>query len=83
VVRRIERAVRRISAEGKERSLLVRVHPEVALFILEQEPGFLRRIEKESRLSLTLRDDPLMNQDRFRLVSGSTSQDYTQRFAVG
>jgi ribonuclease G len=83
VVRRIERAVRRISAEGKERSLLVRVHPEVALFILEQESGFLRRIERENRLSLTLRDDPLMHQDRFRLLSAQTNQEYTQRYAHG
>lgn len=83
VVRRIERAIRRISAEGKERAVVVRVHPEVALYILEQEPEFLRRVEKENRLSLTLRDDPLMQQDRFRLISGVTHQDYTQRYALG
>jgi ribonuclease G len=83
VVRRIERAIRRVNAEGKERSLVVRVHPEVALYILEQEPGFLRRLERESRLGITLRDDPLMHQDRFRLISGVTHQDYTQRYVVG
>jgi ribonuclease G len=83
VVRRIERAVRRASAEGRERTLLVRVHPEVALYILEQEPGFLRRVEKENSLSLNLRDDPLMNHDRFRLISATSGQDHTQRFAVG
>jgi ribonuclease G len=83
VVGRIERAIRRVSAEGKERSLVVRVHPEVALYILEQEPGLLRRVERENRLSLTLRDDPLMNQDRFRLLSTATNQDCTQRYAAG
>jgi ribonuclease G len=83
VVRRIERAIRRARSEGKERSLVVRVHPDVALYILEQEPGLLRRIEQQSRIPLTLRDDPLMQQDRFRLVSVSTNQDVTQRFATG
>jgi ribonuclease G len=83
VVRRIERAARRIRAEGKERAVLVRVHPEVALYILEQEPGFLRRVERENQLAVTLRDDPLMNQDGFRLVSGSSNQDLTQRHAGG
>jgi len=83
VVRRVERAVRRVSAEDKERSLVIRVHPEVALYILEQENGFLRRMERENRLSLTLRDDPLMNQDGFRMVSGTNNQDVTQRFATG
>jgi ribonuclease G len=43
VVRRIERTVRRISVEGSETSLVVRVHPEVALHVLEEESGFLRR----------------------------------------
>ncbi len=83
VVRRIERAIRRAAAEGKEKALVVRVHPEVALFILEQEGGFLRRLEKETRLQLNLRDDPLMQQDRFRLLSGAGQQDVTQRYALG
>jgi len=83
VVRRIERAVRRVRAEGKERAISVRVHPEVALYILEQEPGYLRRMERENHLALTLRDDPLMNQDRFRLISSATNQDLTQRHTGG
>lgn len=83
VVRRIERAVRRIAAEGKERSLIVRLHPEAALFILEQETELLRRLERESRIAITLRDDPLMQQDGFRLLSGVNHQDYTQKYALG
>jgi len=83
VVRRIQRAVRRAGSDGREKSLEVRVHPEVALFILEEESGFLRTLEKESRLPLYLRDDPLMLQDEFRLLSGSGRQDVTQRFALG
>jgi ribonuclease G len=83
VVRRIERAVRRARAEAKERSLVVRVHPDVALYILEQEPGLLRRIEHQNRIQITLRDDPLMQQDRFRLISGGSNHDVTQRFASG
>jgi ribonuclease G len=83
VVRRIERSIRRIAAEGKERSLQIRIHPEVALYILEEEPNFLRRMEKEAKLQLTLRDDPLMQQDHFRILSGAGGQDVTQRYAVG
>jgi ribonuclease G len=83
VVRRIERAVRRVAAEGKERTVVARVHPEVALYLLEQEPGLLRRVEHQNRLAITLRDDPLMQQDRFRLISGTTHSDLTPRFALG
>jgi ribonuclease G len=83
VVRRIERAVRRVSADGKERSLIIRVHPEVALYILEEEAGLLRSLERDSKLQLILRDDPLMQQDEYRLLSGAGHQDVTQRYALG
>jgi ribonuclease G len=62
---------------------MVRVHPEIALYVLEDEPGLLRRLEKDAKLQLTLRDDPLMQPDEFRLLSGSGHQDVTQRYALG
>ena len=34
-------------------------------------------------LELTLRDDPLMQPDEFRLLAGSGHQDVTQRYALG
>ncbi len=71
VVRRIERSLRRAAASKDERSIVVRVHPEVALQVIEEEPDFLRRLRKGTRLDLDLRDDPLMRQDEFRLLSGS------------
>jgi ribonuclease G len=83
VVRRAERAIRRIGVEGKEKSIVIRVHPQVALYLLEDEPGFLRRLEKEGRLQLNLRDDPLMQQDEFRLLAGPAKQDVTQKYSLG
>jgi ribonuclease G len=83
VVRRIERAIRRLAVEGRERVLTIRIHPEVALYVIEDEPALLRRLEKEAKLQITLRDDPLMQQDQFRLLSGSGHQDVTQKYALG
>ncbi|HET7322660.1 MAG TPA: Rne/Rng family ribonuclease, partial [Longimicrobiaceae bacterium] len=74
VVRRIQRAIRRLSAEAKERQVLIRIHPEVALYLLEEEPAFLKRLEKETKLQLNLRDDPLMQPDEFRLLAGPGHQ---------
>ncbi len=83
VVRRIERAVRRVSAEGKEKEVLVRLHPEVALYVMEQEPGLLKRLEQETRVQVNLRDDPLMQQDRFRIVAaGGAGPDVTHHYTV-
>lgn len=83
VVRRIERAIRRVAAEGTEKDILIRVHPQVALHILEEEPNFLRRLEKTYRMSLDIRDDPLMRQDEFRLLVGPAGRDITSKYALG
>lgn len=83
VTRRIERAIRRAGVEAQEKRILVRLHPQVALHILEDEPDFLRRLEKATRISLDLRDDPLMRQDEFRLLSGPAHTDVTERYALG
>ncbi|MBW3570056.1 MAG: Rne/Rng family ribonuclease, partial [Gemmatimonadetes bacterium] len=83
VVRRIERSLRRAAADGKERQVTVRVHPEVALFLIEQEPKFLRDLEKSLKLTLALRDDPLMQQDEIRLIATSTQQDLSGKYNLG
>jgi ribonuclease G len=82
VVRRIERAIRRAGTEGAEKEILIRVHPQVALHILEDEPTFLRRMEKTWRVALDIRDDPLMRQDEFRLLSGPAARDVTAKYTV-
>lgn len=82
VVRRIERAVRRAAAADAEGTLVIRVHPEIALHILEEEPGFARRLQAELGLKLHLRDDPVMKVDEFRLLSGPADVDVTARYAV-
>jgi ribonuclease G len=82
VVRRIERAIRRAGTEGAEKEILIRVHPQVALHILEDEPNFLRRMERTWKLALDIRDDPLMRQDEFRLLSGPAARDVTAKFTV-
>ncbi|HEX5726374.1 MAG TPA: Rne/Rng family ribonuclease [Longimicrobiaceae bacterium] len=83
VVHRIDRALRRAAAEGKERQLLVRVHPEVALYVMESEKGVMKALEKSLRLSLTLRDDPLVAQDDFRLIALPQQTDVTTRYNLG
>jgi len=82
VVRRIERAVRRAGTDGADRELLIRVHPQVALHILEEEPNFLRRLERSWNMTLDIRDDPLMRQDEFRLLSGPAQRDVTSKYTV-
>src|SRR5258708_19287832 len=60
VVRRMERSLRRAGADHKERKLAVRLHPEVALYLVEQEPNFFRQLEKPTGLALQAPADPMM-----------------------
>jgi len=83
VVRRIERSLNRIGAEGKEKRILVRMHPEVALQILEQEGDFLPGLRKRTKMKIDLLDDPLMRQDEFRLLAGPAETDVTDRYGTG
>ena len=80
VIRRIERSLKRAAASKTERRLIVRLHPEVALQVLEEEPDFLRRLGKKTQLDLDLRDDPLMRQDEYRLLSGPAETDVTAKY---
>jgi ribonuclease G len=83
VVRRIERAIRRAWADAKEKNLIIRVHPEVALYVLEQEPAWIRGMEKTLAMKIALRDDPLAAQDEFKLISAVSHQDISGKFNLG
>jgi ribonuclease G len=83
VVRRVERAIRRIAVQQREKEVTIRVHPQVALYILEDEPDFMRRLERALSLDVDLRDDPLMKQDEFRLLAGPADADVTTKYALG
>jgi ribonuclease G len=82
VTRRLERALKRAGHEHRERQLTVRLHPEVALYLLEEEPRLLHTLSKLTNLDLELRDDPMMRLDEFRLMSRPAGRDVTELYAV-
>jgi ribonuclease G len=82
VIRRIERALRRARSMGERREITIRVHPEVALWLLEEEPEFLRQVARELGIGLDVRDDPLMGHDEYRLLAAPADTDVTAKYAV-
>jgi len=82
VVRRMERSLKRAGADHKERQLAIRLHPEVALYLVEQEPNFLRQLEKQTGLEVEVRDDPMMRLDEFRMMAKPAGRDVTELYAV-
>ena len=82
VARRLERALKRAGHERRERQLTVRLHPEVALYLLEEEPRLLQTLTKLTGVDIELRDDPMMRLDEFRLMSRPAGRDVTELYAV-
>ncbi|TFG51399.1 MAG: Rne/Rng family ribonuclease [Gemmatimonadales bacterium] len=82
VARRLERSLRRAGRERRERQIVVRLHPEVALYLFEEEPKLIHSIGKASGLELEIRDDPMMRIDEFRLMSRPAGRDVTDFYAV-
>jgi ribonuclease G len=82
VARRLERAIKRVGHERREPQISVRLHPEVALYLLEEEPKLLQQLQKATGIDLELRDDPMMRLDEFRLMSRPAGRDVTEHYAV-
>ncbi|HET8634961.1 MAG TPA: hypothetical protein VFL88_12510, partial [Gemmatimonadales bacterium] len=59
-----------------------RLHPEVALYLLEEEPRFLAQLQKVTGIDLEFRDDPMMRLDEFRIMSRPAGRDVTELYAV-
>jgi ribonuclease G len=81
-VRRLERSIKRIAVEGKKDNLVVRLHPDTAMYVLEHERDLARKLEKAVGFGLELRDDPLLKPDEFKLVVKGAERDVTQQYAV-
>ncbi|MCC6927474.1 MAG: Rne/Rng family ribonuclease [Gemmatimonadaceae bacterium] len=82
IVRRVERSVKRMAVEGRREQLVVKLHPEVALYVLDQEKDYLRKLEKSAGFTVEMRDDPLLRPDEFKLVVKGAGRDVTQQYSV-
>jgi len=82
VARRVERTLRRVAREKKERGVTLSLHPEVALYLLEEEPEFLKEIRRGNRLDVNIRDNPVIPVDDFRIISEPAGRDVTKEYEV-
>ncbi|MDH3732508.1 MAG: Rne/Rng family ribonuclease [Gemmatimonadota bacterium] len=82
VVRRIERALTRVSRAGRERGITILTHPVIALHLLENEPRFLSGLGADLNLDLDVRDDPLLGLDEFRLLAHPADTDVTAKYVT-
>jgi ribonuclease G len=69
VARKLERTLRRVGLTRPEKRVEVRMHPEVALYLLDEERPMLQGLRKAHALEIEIRDDPLMRVDEFKLYA--------------
>ncbi|HEX7079175.1 MAG TPA: Rne/Rng family ribonuclease [Candidatus Eisenbacteria bacterium] len=77
---KIERMLRRVGQRSKEKQLILRVHPDVAVHLVEQDADRLGRIEKQYRFRVEIRDDPSLRRSEIRLFRGRTYEEITKQF---
>lgn len=82
IVRRMERAVRRLANEGRRESIVVKLHPDTAMYVLEQEKDLIKKLEKSVSFGVEMRDDPLLKPDEYKLVIKGAGRDITSQYAV-
>ena len=82
IVRRMERAVRRLASEGRRDPIVIKCPPDVAFYVLQQEKELVKRLEKGVGFSVEMRDDPLLKPDEFKLVVKGAGRDITSQYAV-
>jgi ribonuclease G len=82
VARHLDRSLRRVANDDQERHVMVRLHPEVALYLLEDEPDFVKHVRERAKVDIEIRDDPTIAIDEFRLVSQPAGRDVTEKYAA-
>ncbi|MBX3172805.1 MAG: Rne/Rng family ribonuclease [Gemmatimonadaceae bacterium] len=82
IVRRMERAVKRLASEGRREGIVVKFYPDTAMYVLEEEKELIKRLEKSVGFTVEMRDDPLLKPDEFKLVVKGAGRDITSQYAV-
>ena len=72
--------LRRVGQRSRDRQLLLRVHPDVAVHLVEQNADRLEAVERTYRLRLEIRDDPSLRRDEIRLFRGKTFEEITKQY---
>jgi len=77
---KVERMLRRVGQKAKEKQLILRVHPDVAVYLIEQDADRLGRLERQYRYRVEIRDDPSLRRNEIRLFRGRTFEEITKQF---
>ncbi len=69
MARKVERQLRRVAIDGREKKVQLRAHPAIALYLIEEEKETLERLRETFGIAIQIRDDPLLHRDDFELFA--------------
>jgi ribonuclease G len=75
-----ERMLQRVGEKSKEKQIILRVHPDVAIYLVELEARRLDRLERQYKLRVEIRDDPSLRRDEIRLFRGRSFEEITKQY---
>ncbi len=75
-----ERMIRKAAITGGEKDLILKLHPDAAGYIIENNGRRLDELEKRYKISLDIRDDPRIKRDAVLLTSAKSGRDLTVEF---
>jgi ribonuclease G len=82
ILRQIERWLERFKADGKERSLVLHVHPSLAEMLNKGFMSPLRNLQLKFRLRIRLEEDETLTGDDFHFYSPKQKKDITEDFSA-
>ena len=77
---KIEQWVRRIGAQGRERGILFRVNPILAIHLKEEKEEETRELAEKYGLKLEVVEDPRMHREEFEIQSLDGKRDLKTEF---
>ena len=79
---KIERWLQRSFAATRERRYVLKVHPDVATYILENREERLRSLRKSTKARLQVESDTTLSPQDYRFFSLKCSLDVTSEFSI-
>jgi ribonuclease G len=81
VIHEIEKWLQRYRLDGKNKSLILQVHPITAEKMREGFISPLTKIQLKYFIRLKIKEDEKMNPQMFKIYSKKTGEDLTEEFA--
>jgi len=78
---KIERWIRRIGANTKEKKIQIRVNSSLAIFLQEQRAEVLDALQRQYKMQIEIQDDPRLHREDFKVLSLSSFKDLIQELS--